>query len=138
MIFLDSSLLVRRYGGRNPRSLADDPPSSPRYCLSDLSRVEVASAIERWVREGDLGRAAADAALTAFRRDLPRYLRIPLDEDVLDHAAALVRRRPLRSLDALQLASAIVTARESPVDFRFGSADARLNAAAKAEGLEIL
>ena len=138
MTFLDTSLLVGRYAGRRPAGRAGPDPArgGARVCVSDLVRVELPSAVWRRVREGALDPDRAAAALAAFAEDLPLLLRVPVDDDVLDRAAALVRRHPLRSLDAIQLASALAAAEGAPARLRFGTADARLAAAARAEGLE--
>ena len=74
----------------------------------------------------------------AFGDRWASFERIPVADPVLDRAAALLRRHPLRSLDAIQLASAVLAAGETEEPLRFGSLDARLNAAARAEGLAIL
>lgn len=140
MIFLDSSVLVRRYGGRTTARRPD--PWMARggrgVCVSDLVRLEVHSAMRRRVRDGSMEPERADAALSAFTADLPDWNRVPVDDRVLQRAAVLVGRHPLRSLDAIHLASALVVRDEAPTPTRFGSSDALLNAAAKAEGLELL
>ncbi|GMA35940.1 hypothetical protein [Demequina litorisediminis] len=54
---------------------------------------------------------------------------------LMDHAAALADRRPLRAGDATHLASALLLAPANPV---MGVWDRRLAAAARAEGLTVL
>ena len=61
-----------------------------------------------------------------------------MSRDVVVRAAELVAAHPLRSLDALHLASALLVAKGAPEPFRFGAADERLLAAARAEGLSTL
>jgi predicted nucleic acid-binding protein len=94
--------------------------------------------MRRRVREGSLDPARAETALVAFNADLADWSRVPVDERVLLRAAELIGRHPLRSLDAIHLASALVIRDEAPTPVRFCSADIRLNAAAEAEGLSLL
>lgn len=140
MIFLDSSVLVRRYGTRTTVRRPDLSMArgGRGVCVSDLVRVEVHSAMRRRVRDGTMDPDRAAAALDAFTADLPDWVRVPVDERVLRRAAELVGRHPLRSLDAIHLASALVVRDEAPTSLQFGSSDVRLVAAAEAEGFEIL
>jgi predicted nucleic acid-binding protein len=132
VIFLDSSVLVRRYGGRRPAPWPAEP-----FCVSALARLEVASAFHRLVRESRRNRSAAEAALRRLALDGAAWHEVPVDAEVLREAGALVARRPLRSLDAVHLASALVLARLAPRPPRFATGDAALAAAARAEGLEV-
>ena len=63
------------------------------------------------------------------------YARVRVSDDVLTQGTTLLRRHPLRTLDAVQLASALLVDRSSPTRVRFGTADRRLGEAAAAEGL---
>ena len=105
---------------------------------SDLIGVEFTSAVTRRVRAGRLASAERDAVLSLFAQTRIRFESVPVSEEILQGASELVLRRELRSLDAIQLASALSVKGDSPAPFRFGSGDAHLNAAAKAEGLELL
>jgi len=135
MTFLDTSLLVRRFAGRRGRGIHGIEGG---ICVSEIARVEFPSAIRRRIRDGTLDLDAGLRALVAFGRDVEACLRVPVDAAVLDRAAVLVERHPLHSLDAIQLASALLAADGVPGRLRFGSVDEGLNAAAEAEGLEIL
>jgi len=63
------------------------------------------------------------------------YLVISLDTDILVQASRLVAAHPLRTLDALQLASALEAMRALGRPPTFVSADRHLLAAATAVGL---
>ena len=65
---------------------------------SALARVEVVRAV----------RTGGPAALAQARRQLSRLDQILLSTELLDRAAALTRRVPLRSLDEIHLAAARV------------------------------
>jgi predicted nucleic acid-binding protein len=67
------------------------------------------------------------------------YVVLDAGRALTHHAADLTRRHRLRALDAIHLASALAARFNAPanVNFHFGSADRRLNAAAANEGLSI-
>lgn len=63
------------------------------------------------------------------------YLAVDLDNGVLADARQLLLQHPLRTLDAIQLASALNFARAVAITPTFVSADVNLLTAAAAEGL---
>jgi predicted nucleic acid-binding protein len=101
-----------------------------------LSYAEIFSGLTRKLREGGIDRPGYKAAAEAFEKDWPLLFRIPLSFDVLTRARALMETYPLRTGDAVQLASAHVMA--SPGSVTFASADRALIRAAVAEGFSVL
>jgi predicted nucleic acid-binding protein len=96
VVYLDSSALVKLVVAEpeSPalrRYLRDEPERAS--CV--LARVEILRAV----------RVHGSAVLTRARRLLPRLHLVPIDEELLDAAAAL-DPRVLRSLDAIHLAAA--------------------------------
>ena len=85
--------------------------------ISDLVRVEFASALARWVRMEELDEAQANRIESAFHEDVRegRYRLVALDPGVFARAMhwLLTRRTRLRTLDALHLACA--EASEAPL-----------------------
>ena len=137
--FCDASAIVKRY--------VEEPGSAAvaaldeRVVVSDLSAVEVPSAIWRKQRAGELSPHDASVLVAAFGHDLrggtyqlPQYATVELKPAVLERAAELLPRHDLRSGHAVQLASA-VSARSS-LDFcdTFMTFDHGLRIAAAAEG----
>lgn len=133
--FCDSSALVKRYVDEVH---ADHIRSLEAIAASDLALVEVPAALWRKVRMGALAGADAQLLVRRFRDDCLGERRsvalIAVTPAILDLGARLVARHPLRAYDAVQLASAIATAR---VDrgLRFACFDTTLSEAAAAEGL---
>ena len=136
MTYLDTSWLVKLY--------VDEPDAAAVRSLvaeggpvlvSELSLVEFHAAVERRRREDLLTSASATGLTSRFRREWKDRYRVPVSRDVIERAKDLVSSHPLRSLDAVHLASALLAARDSPEPVRFGAADRRLVGAAKAEGL---
>jgi predicted nucleic acid-binding protein len=142
--FLDASALVKRYvkeaGSDDVRRLVR---RKARLATSILAGVEIPSALARRAREGDL---PLDAAREHARRAGARATGgvRPLGDvvaargQVLEVAAELVWRHPLRAYDAVQLTSAVWLARESRTKVTFVCADQRLATAAAAEGLRVM
>lgn len=120
-------------GAELVRSLAD-------VVVSAVARVEVAGAIRRKQRMGELPPAAADVLVRAFAWDWVEgvFAVVGLVDDVLERAVRLLDAHPLRAYDAIQLGSALA-ARELGCDVeRFICYDGALAAAAGAEGLEVV
>lgn len=123
-----------------------DEPGSDRLewpggdVVSALARIEVASAIWRRHREGRLGTpeaailaGAADAELRDPAPPDGPFLVVGVGAEVITEAALLIRRHRLRTLDALQLATAVVVRSvEAGVD-TFVTFDRALRDAAAAE-----
>lgn len=154
--FFDSSALVKRYhfepGSAWVRSICD-PRTRPPLYLAQLARVEVVAALRRTGRRENLHPSFVDTMVNLFGRHLvlsdparprPMYRLIPLSTAVLDLAAELcnrywdVRPHPLRSLDAVQLAAAVLTATVIGEQLLLVTADIRLAAVAPQEGLTVV
>jgi uncharacterized protein len=105
--------------------------------ISRLSIAEVASALCRRCRDGDLLPADRDAVLDALAQDESMFHVVELTDDVTRESIQLLRRYPLRAGDAVQLASCVVLARELGTELRFVAFDDRLLHAAQSEGLSV-
>lgn len=112
MLYADTSAILPFYRSE-PASraieelfLAQEQP----LLISDLGRVEFASALARWVRMGELTEPQANRIESAFHEDLHegRFRLTQIDHVVFDRAMhwLLSRRTSLRTLDALHLACA--------------------------------
>jgi hypothetical protein len=100
--------------------------------------VECESAIQRRVREGALDSAGARLARERLAQLAASSHEIPPSPGLRSLAMRLIRTHPLRAADALQLAAALSLAGALRRQTVFVCADARLAAAAEAEGLPIL
>jgi len=139
VIYLDTSALVPRYlSDEGPDPISGWGRPGEKVLLSVLASVEFRSAIARRRRSGRISAKRAGRILEEFAEESPAYDWVPVNEEVLRRAGALVDRHALRALDALQLAGALAAAAGAPDPLRFGCLDARLRAAAAAEGLEVL
>lgn len=139
MRFWDSSalvpLLVRQGGSPEAdRWLAEDP----EVVAWTLTPVELASALWRLAREGELPERTAREA-ESFAATLMERSHIVTDvERVKAIAHRLLRVHTLRAADALQLGAALVWADGAPDGLVLHTYDRRLAAAAEREGFEVL
>ena len=141
-VFVDASAIVKRYVAEAWSPTVAE--LGERIVVSDLSVVEVPSAIWRKHRAGELSAEDASLLVSAFSYDIrgssyapPRFATVELSSGVLDRAAELLPRHDLRASDAVQLACAIV-ARES-LEFcdTFVAFDRRLRLAAMSSGFVV-
>lgn len=143
LLYADSSALVKRHvAERGSPWVANLFTATQEHYIvtSRLSSIEVISALNRRVREGTLDavsyRTLRDDFLALCRRS---YRLIPITNTLLIHTRDLLERHPLRTYDALHLASALAaneqTIRAGLSALTFLAADGRLLNAAQAEGL---
>ena len=141
--FLDSSALFRRYlrsevGGSRLRQLGQEWSRHTLF-ITRLALVECASARSRRLREGTISvteRNRLWQLMNAHARE--QYKVIELDDRAYAMAEHLLFAYRLRTLDALQLAGALViTARIPRSRLEFWTADRQQAHAAAAEGLAV-
>jgi predicted nucleic acid-binding protein len=144
VLFLDTSALVRRYDWNEPgaarvRALCERR-SGHRVVISAVTSPEIASAVNRKVREGVFTPSQRDRRWRLFREHRrSQYHEVALDAQIYRMAERLLFTHTLRAYDALQLSAALVTARllSDIAQFQFCTADRAQGAAASAEGLTV-
>ena len=114
-LYADPSVLLPYYR-EEPASAAVEAlfmGQSTPVVISELSRVEFASALARWVRMGELTEPQANRVESAFYEDVSegRFDVRAVTGDMFQraHYWLLTRRTNLRTLDSLQLACAEVS-----------------------------
>jgi predicted nucleic acid-binding protein len=132
-VFLDSSALAKRYV-QEPGSdqLEEVLASATSLGLSVICPAEVISALCRHRREGRLSKGDYSRAKEALFADVADSSIIQIAEPVLLHTVELLERWPLRSSDALHVASAAEWSAGL-----FVSADERQCRAARGCGLRV-
>ena len=103
-----------------------------------LTRLEVASAIERLAREGRLSDVQRYAALGDLNEMAKTFAEVSDLAAVRLRALAVLGRYPLRAADAAQLGAALLMAEADPGSISFVSLDRRLADAARREGFSVL
>lgn len=112
MLYFDTSALLPYYRQEqaSDRVQALLSAQSQPVLISQLTEVEVTSALARWVRMGELDDAGANRIESAFGDDLRqgRFVRCLIDATHYQRAIHWIgtRKTNLRTLDALHLACA--------------------------------
>lgn len=113
--YLDASALVKRYadepGSRWVRQVTDPQPQNT-VLLAEVTLAEVSAALAAKHRATDgLTRRQMERVLSRFLQDCDEsFLLLPVDRPVIDLAVDLAQHHRLRGYDAVQLATALVTA----------------------------
>lgn len=136
--YFDTSVLVKRYvaerGSRQARNLL----RRYRFVSSVITPVETVSALSRRRLSGEISGQDFARVLSWIRRDRAYWELIEMTALVLGQAEELLQKIPLRTLDALHLASAVIFQSVSEIQIRFITADIRQTEAAKQLGLEVV
>ena len=134
--YFDTSALVKRYVNEAGRREVLQLLRRHDIVTSAILPVEVRSALRRRAAEGTLDAARVPEILSRLAADRPYWTLVAVGSDVLAAAEALVAAHPLRTLDAIHVASAqLFRSRLTTPEFMFVSADVRQIAAAAAIGL---
>jgi uncharacterized protein len=139
LFFVDTSALVKRHIIEQG-SLWVRTWILPRYqheiYISRLTTVEIVSVLMRRQRENTLRAAEVHQIRKNFGEHVRRQYRIvEMNREILDLARRLLKRRSLRTLDAIQLASALHIKRHLSDPIVFVTADRNLLNNAVLEGL---
>jgi len=136
-LFLDTSSLIKLYhkeeGSEKTINLVLD---AQEIYLSSLAKLEFSSALWRKVRTTEISKENCMAVISVFEEDYHNYCWILQDVQIDLSAHNLLMKwgaTGLRTLDSIQLASAI-TLREQP-SIIFCTADVKLNELFKKEHL---
>lgn len=134
--YFDTSALVRRYVDEPGRRAVLQLLRRHECVSSALLPVELRSGLRRRVADGSLDPARLQAILMHVAADRPYWTLVEFGTDVLAGAETLVAAHPIRTLDAIHVASAqLFAARASMPGLTFVSADKRQTETAAAVGL---
>ncbi|MDE0136724.1 MAG: type II toxin-antitoxin system VapC family toxin [Acidimicrobiaceae bacterium] len=102
------------------------------------SRVEIASAIERRAREGELSRDQRRSVMSRLEEFSATWHEVVEMLAVRSRSMSLLARHPLRAADAAQLGAALHVREQLGTPLQFVCLDRRLADAAEREGLSIV
>jgi predicted nucleic acid-binding protein len=105
--------------------------SDEKVC-SQLTRTEMHSALMRKVREGSISASAMRTRLNAMDKLFADVVLVDITSEVIDASCELVKELPLKSADAIHLATALMVRADL-----FSSSDKRLCAAASESGIAV-
>lgn len=134
--FLDTSALIKRYIEESGTEIVDGIfEKAARIYVSRIAWVESFSALHRLRRDKALTGEEYATVTGEIAYDFNYFDIIEVGPSVVDHAVLSVERHGLKSLDSLQLGSALSKRHELT---SFISFDERLAAAAGKEGLAVI
>jgi predicted nucleic acid-binding protein len=135
-IFLDTSSLVKAYHREEDSdSVLDTLAHYDRIFLSEIAKIEFASAFYRKLARGEATATEVEAGIGFFEDDHAQYHWIKLDAETVLAAKGLLKIHGaggLRTLDAIQLAAAVSLKGTAEM---FMTADKVLRAVFRKEGL---
>jgi predicted nucleic acid-binding protein len=136
ILYLDTSALVKLYfeeiGSAEVRKRVG---SAAFVATSRVAYVETLSGLARKTREGTVSSTDRSRALKVFHQDWKQFFVVEVSDPVCRRAGELVNAHPLRSLDAIHLASALLVRERTEAVVEFAAFDRRLSHAAASEGL---
>ena len=134
--YFDTSALIKRYVDESGRREVLQLLRRHDCATSAVLPVELRSALRRRVAEGTIDRERVPDILKRFGTDRAFWALVEVNRDVLAAAETLVAAHPLRTLDAIHVASAqLFNARVGSDAVVFVSADKRQAEVAVAIGL---
>lgn len=137
ILYLDTSALVKLLRVElGSEAVWEATESAQALASSTLARIEVHSALARLLREGQPS-GALRTALVEFEELWSGMAQVQIDRAV-DAACGLCFKHPLRTLDAIHLASALLLREEGGLEVVFACAEGRLREAAAAEGFRLV
>ncbi len=101
----------------------------PAECVSAICRLE---------REQQLTAMEAEAVIERLSLFADAWIEVSPSCQIRDLAKRLLRVHPLRAMDSLHLAAALVATEHQPVGVEFLTFDDRLAMAARREGFKVL
>jgi predicted nucleic acid-binding protein len=139
VIFLDASTAAKRYFQEIGSERVQELWSLPQGLSSlEILRCELASILNRKLREHALTRDIYQGLKEQMREDLTDLGAVPTDSSLIQTSLRLLESHPLKALDSLYLAGALNLQQVSNIPVLFVSADGQLLRAAQAEGLKVL
>ena len=137
-LFLDTSAVIKLYheeeGSESLIDLITEFDEDVILTISDVCKIEFHSAFLRRVRTQEIEREIVEQVFQYFEQDLQFYHIIEVNDSVKQFAIDLLNNfawnQGLKTLDSIQLASALISHQWVPVDY-FVSADQKLLKIAK-------
>ena len=136
--YFDTSVIVKNYireaGSERARQLF----RTHHVVTSAISALESVSAFRRNHASGSIGEAGYSAILNRFQKDRAKLDLLELTGTILESAEKYVSEHNVRALDALHLATAMVTGIRFPKRLLFVTADSSQRDAGLQLGLKIV
>lgn len=136
--FFDTSALAKRYLREPEMTVVEEcVRGAESVFVSALAEVELFSAIERAKRESRIDSPSYRKISPFLEKDLYQapFIILDISSEVRGLAKRLVRQRKLRTLDSIQLATALILQKRLGEDIQLLCFDKNLIEAARLEGM---
>lgn len=109
-VFVDTSTLFKKYLDE-PGSAAFDAllAKTTEIAVSPVTWIEINAALERCVRYKSLSSAQAERLRTEAKKDFAYFWQVVWNENLEEKAVDIIRKHALKTLDAVQLASGVLS-----------------------------
>ena len=136
ILYLDTSSLVKLYIEETESShIAEMVYACKVAATSLIAYAEARAAYAQRFRENAFGKKEYQLLVSAFEKDWKNYFIMRVQSALVKSAGDLAEKHGLRGFDAIHLSSAVTLKREMKAPVYFSCFDAKLLAAAIAEGL---
>lgn len=109
-IFVDTSTLFKKYVDENGSSdFSDLLDKVTEIIVSPLTRIEMYAALTKCVQEKSLPMEYAEKLKAEIKKDFVFYSRVYWNESLEEKAVEITQKSSLRALDAIQLASGVLS-----------------------------
>ena len=126
-LFVDTSSLFKKYIDEpGSEDFAQLTLKASEIAVSPVTWIEVNNIVERRFRVGDLTLERAELLRTELKKDFAYFFVLTWNENLENKAVKLVRQHALKTMDAIQLASGLLS--DSDI---FVTSDRSLHLAAK-------
>jgi len=143
-VFFDTSAMIKLYHDEDgtEETLSIINTHNPIILISDLTKIEFISAFAKKVRTNEITKDDFQEIVLLFENDTKKYEIIEIDKGIKSLAVDLLKmigcKRGLKSLDALQLASALTFSKIKYMLDLFVVSDKNLGKIAEEQGLQTM
>ena len=132
--FFDTSALIKKYINELGTELVRFRLQSTSVVVSSVAKIECISVISRMTANHEMSAEEFNNMQRQIEKDFSIYEVVPFSEATEKIAMEMVKKHLLRTLDAIQLASALSV---HDLNYFFVS-DIKLKVSGKAEGLSVI
>jgi predicted nucleic acid-binding protein len=136
--YFDTSVLVKIYVQEKGSSRSRQLVRTRQVITSAIAGLELISAFRRHLTSKHIDEKMFTAIEKRLRQDRERMRQVELTRIVLDRSEEYVSAFDTRALDAIHIASAMVSRERFPKDLPFITADARQQEVAAQLGLKVI
>ena len=134
--FFDTSALIKKYIFENGSDKVDELMNqADGIFVSTITEIEAFSTFRRLLIENAIGKNDYEILKDEFKIDYQYYNQVSFDMDVSNNAKILIDKYQLKTLDSIQLGTALLV--NSEIDY-FVVCDDKLIKSGKKEKLEII